>query len=55
MYRKKPKEEFVVHWFMDFHSFDSSFNLFSNPMLINIRDETDTWACLHPQQHLYVL
>ena len=52
---KKLKEEFVVHRFWNFHSYDSSFNLFSNPMQINIRDDTDTWGCLHPQQHLYVL
>ena len=32
---KKLKEEFVVHRFRDFHSYDSSFN-FSNPMQINI-------------------
>ena len=38
---KKLKEEFVVH-------------RFSNPMQINIRDDTDTWGCLHSQQHLYV-
>ena len=29
---KKLKEEFIVHRFMDFHSYDSSFNLFSNTM-----------------------
>ena len=51
---KKLKEEVVVHRFGDFQSYDSSFNLFSNPMQINIRDDTDTWGCLHPQQHLYV-
>ena len=39
---KKLKEEFVVHRFRDFHSYDSSFNLFSNPMQISIRDDTDT-------------
>ena len=53
---KKKLKEFVVHWFMDFHSYDSSFTLFSNPMQINIRDDTDIWGCLHSQQqHLYVL
>ena len=52
---KKLKEEFVVHMFKDFHSYDSSFNLFSNPMQINILDDSDTWGCLHHQQHLYVL
>ena len=56
---KKLKEEFVVHRFRDFHSYDSSLNLFLNPMQINIRDDTDTWGCqwgcLHPQQHLYVI
>ena len=52
---KTLKEEFVVRKFRDFHSYDSSFNLFSNPMQINIRGDTDTWGCLHPQQHLYVL
>ena len=46
---KKLKEEFVVRRFRDFHSYDSSFNLFSNSMQI-----TDTWGCLHPEQHLYV-
>ena len=49
---KTLQEEFVVHRFRDFHSYDSSFNLFSNPMHINIRDDTDAWGCLHPQQHL---
>ena len=49
---KKLKEEFVVRKFKDFHSYDSSLNLFSNPMQINIRDDTDIWGCLHPQQHL---
>ena len=39
---KKLKEEFIVLKFKDFHSYDSSFNLFSNPMQINIRDDTDT-------------
>ena len=48
------KEEFVVHRFRDFYSYDSSFNLFSSPMQINIWNDTDTWGCLHPQQHLYV-
>ena len=48
------KEEFVVHKFRDFHSYDTCFDLFSNPMQINIMDDTDTWGCLHPQQHLYV-
>ena len=52
---KTLKEEFVVHRYRDFHSYGSSFNLFSNPMQINIRDDNDTWGCLHPQQHLYVL
>ena len=47
---KKLKEEFVVHKFRDFDSYDSSINLFSNPMQINIWDDTDTWS----QQHLYV-
>ena len=51
---KTLKQEFVVHKFRDFHSYDSSFNLFSNPMQINIWADTDTWGCLHPQQHLYV-
>ena len=51
---KKLKEEFVVHRFRDFHSYGSSFNLFSNTMQIDIRDDTDTWGCLHLQQHLYV-
>ena len=51
---KKLKEEFVVHRFRDFHSYDNSFNLFSNPMQINIWDDTDTWGCLHTRQHLYV-
>ena len=49
------KEEFVARWFRDFHSYNSTLNLFSNPMQINIRDDTDTWGYLHPQQHLYVL
>ena len=52
--KKKLKEEFVVHRFRDFHSYYSSFNLFSNPMQINVWDDTDTWGCLHPQPHLYV-
>ena len=52
---KKLKEEFVVRKFKHFHSYDSSFNLFSNPMQINIRDDTDIWGCLHHQQNLYVL
>ena len=52
---KKLKEEFVVHSFIDSYSYDCSFNSFSNPMQINIRDDTDTWGCLHLQQHLYVL
>ena len=52
---KTLKEEFVVHRYKDFHSYDSSFNSFSNPMQITIRDDTDTWGCLHTQQHLYVL
>ena len=52
---KKLKEEFVVHKFRDFHSYDRSFNLFSNPMQINIRDDTDTCGCLCSQQYLYVL
>ena len=52
---KTLKEEFVIHRFKDFHSYASSFNLFSNPMQINIWDDTDTWRCLHPQQHLYML
>ena len=52
---KKLKEEFVDHRFRDLHLHDSSFNLFSNPMQINIRDDTDTWECLHPQQRLYML
>ena len=52
---KKIREECVVHRFRDFSSYDSSFNLFSNPMQINIWDDTETWGCLHPQQHLYVL
>ena len=51
---KKLKEEFVVHRFRVFHSYDSSFTLFSNPMQINIQDDTDTCGCSHPQQHLYV-
>ena len=51
---KKLKEKFVVHRFTDFHSYSSSFNLFTNPMQINIRDDTDTWGCLHSQQHLYM-
>ena len=52
---KKLKEEFVFYRFRDFHSYDSSFNLFYNPMQINIwDDDTDNWGCLHPQQHLYV-
>ena len=51
---KKLKEEFVVHRSRDFHSYDSSFNLFSNPMQIIIQDDTDTWGCLNSQQHLYV-
>ena len=29
---KKLKEEFVVHRFRNFHSYESSFNLFPNPM-----------------------
>ena len=49
---KKLKEEFVVRRFWDFHSHGNSFNLFSNPIQINILDDTDTWGCLHPQQHL---
>ena len=52
---KKLKEEFVVHRFRDFNSYESSFNLFSNSMQINIWDDTDTWGCLHPQEHPYVL
>ena len=48
----KKNEEFVVNRFRGFHSYGSSFNLFSNPMQINICDDTDTWRCLHPQQHL---
>ena len=44
---KKTKEEFVVHRFRIFHSDGSSFNLFSNPMQINIRDDADTWGYLH--------
>ena len=32
---KKLKEVFIVHSFRDFHLYDSSFNLFSNPMQIN--------------------
>ena len=39
---KKLKEKFVAHRFRDFHLYDSSFNLFSNPMQVNIRDDTDT-------------
>ena len=35
---KKLKEEFVVQRFEDFHSYDNSFNLFFNPIQINIRD-----------------
>ena len=52
---KTLKEEFVVHRFRDFHSYGSSFSLFSCPMQINIRDDTDTWGRLHSQQYLYVL
>ena len=51
---KKLKEAFVVHSFRIFHSYGSSFNLFSNPMQINTQDDTDAWRYLHPQQHLYV-
>ena len=43
--KKKLKEEFVVHRFRDFRSYLSSFNLFSNSMQSNIRDDTDTWGC----------
>ena len=39
---KKLKEEFVVHRFRGSHSYDSSFSLFSNPMQINTRADTDT-------------
>ena len=54
--KKKLNEEFVVHRLRDFHSNDSRFNLFSNPIQISIRGDTDTWGCLHPLQHLlYVL
>ena len=52
---KNIKEEFVVHGFRDFHSYDSSFNLFSYPMQINIRDDIHTWGYLQSQHHLYVL
>ena len=38
---KKLKEEFVVHRFRDFYSYDRTFNLFSKPMQINIRDDTN--------------
>ena len=31
---KTLKEEFVVHRFRDFYSYDSSFHLFSNPVQI---------------------
>ena len=51
---KKLKEAFVIHRFRIFHSYASSFNLFSNSMQINIQDDTDTWGYLHPLQHLYV-
>ena len=51
---RKLREAFVIHRFRIFHSFDSSFNLFSNQMQINKRDDTGTWEYLHPQQHLYV-
>ena len=37
---EKLKEEFVVLRFRDFHSYDSSFNLLSNPMQINIYGTT---------------
>ena len=51
---KKIKEAFVIHRFRIFHLYGSSFNLFFNPMQIDIRDDTDTCGYLHPQQHLYV-
>ena len=51
---KKLKEAFVIHRFRIFHSYDTSFNLFSNPMQINLRDDTDTWGYLQSQQDLYV-
>ena len=44
---KELKEEFVVYRFRDFLSNYSNFNLFSNIMQIDIRDDTE--------QHLYVL
>ena len=51
---EKLEEVFVIHRFRISHSYGSSFNLFSNPMQINIGDDTDTWGYLHTQQYLYV-
>ena len=51
---KKLKEGFVVHRMRNFHPCDSSINLFSNPMQINMQDDTETWGYLQPQQHMYV-
>ena len=52
---KKQKEEFVVHRLMDFHSYDSSFNLFSNLCRLIYGTTLIPGDVYIPQQNLYVL
>ena len=55
---KKLKEEFAVHRFKDFHSAVSIGFLTQCRLIYGtklIPGDVNTWGCLHPQQHMYVL